>query len=380
MTPQANHSSINVLQFICPTGFYGAERWILALSNNSNDLPVEHFLAVTLEKESQELEIVKQFAENGGQVFEAPMAHRFDFSVVDQLVDYIKTNSIDVIHSHGYKSDILGVIAAKKAKIPIVVTPHGFENTNDLKLRMFIWLGCQAMKFADKVVPLSTELMKDVESYGIRAPQAVYIQNGVDLTEVDAIAKAEQQYSKAKKRIGFIGQMISRKNIDDILIIFDEIATKRDNVELVLLGDGDERVRLETLSQKLACNADIQFLGYRDDRLEYLKSFDLFVMTSTLEGIPRCLMEACAMGTPVAAYDIPGIDQLISDGKTGLLAKLGDRDGLKAKWLQILDDKSLANSLGENAKHFVNQHFSARRMAEEYFSLFKEITETRKRS
>lgn len=360
----------HILQFICSTGFYGAERWILALCKNTPESDARYSLAVTLEDNSQELELVKQFERDCGPVFEAPMSNRFDLSVVTKLAEYINHHNIDVIHTHGYKSDILGVMAAKKAGIPVVVTPHGFENAADFKLRTFIWLGCQSMRFADKVVPLSPQLIEDVRQYGVNEPKLVYIQNGVDLSEVDAVRIAPPKLQKDKKRIGFIGQMISRKNIFDILNIFDQLAQCRDDIELVMLGDGDERPALEEHANNLSSKADIHFMGYRDDRLDYLRSFDLFVMTSTLEGIPRCLMEACAMAIPVAAYDIAGIDQLITHEKTGLLAELGDQSNLKKHWQSLLDDQDLATRLGQNALEYVNEHYSAKRMASEYVTLF----------
>jgi glycosyltransferase involved in cell wall biosynthesis len=368
---------MHILQFICSTGFYGAERWILALCNNTQDPNVTYSLAVTDEVASKNLEIAKHFKRDCGDVFELPMAHKFDYKAVSTLANYITANNIDAVHTHGYKSDVLGVLAARKAGVPVIVTPHGFENAKDIKLRLFIWLGCQAMKFADHVVPLSPQLVKDCKQYAIKEPQLVYIQNGVDLSEVEKFKNKPLALTKAKKRIGFIGQMISRKNIIDLLDVFNELHNKMDNVELVLLGDGDSRVSLEQHTQTLESKDDIHFLGYRDDRLDYLKSFDLFVMTSTLEGIPRCLMEACAMETPVAAYDIAGIDQLITHESTGLLAPLGDKAALLLAWEKILQDDDYARQLGKNACDYVNEHYSAKRMADEYTTLFNELLDNK---
>lgn len=366
-------TSPHILQFICSTGFYGAERWILALCKNTPKELAKYSLAVTKEDGAQDLELVKQFALDCGETYEAPMSNRFDLSVVDKLAQYVKTHAVDIIHTHGYKSDILGILVAKKAGIPVVVTPHGFENADDFKLRLFIRLGCQSMRFANKVVPLSPQLMQDVMRYGVTPPKLQYIQNGVDLSEVEAVREAPAKLAKTKKRIGFIGQMISRKNIVDILDIFDQLATTRDDIELVLLGDGDQRAHLEQYAKNLASTSDIHFLGYRDDRLDYLRSFDLFVMTSTLEGIPRCLMEACAMATPVAAYNIAGIDQLVEHEKTGLLATLGDKSSLMQHWQNLLDDENLAKQIGQNALTYVNEHYAAKRMASEYMALFNQL-------
>lgn len=254
-----------------------------------------------------------------------------------------------------------------------MVTPHGFENAADLKLRLFIWIGCQSMRFADKVVPLSKQLMRDVEKYNVSKDRLAYIQNGVDLSEVEAVRLTKSGVKPQKKTIGFVGQMISRKNITAILDCFNDLYQKRQDIELVLLGDGEERPSLEEYSKTLASKDSIQFLGFRNDRLQLLRDFDLFVMTSTLEGIPRCLMEACAMEIPVSAYDIAGIDQLITHQESGLLAPLYDKEQLQKDWETLLNDSEYAATLAHNAKAFVEANFSAKRMADEYMVLFEEL-------
>ena len=370
-------NTINILQFICPTGFYGAERWILALAKHLDPNKVRCDLVVTSESGNKDLVLTQEYEKLGLNAFEIPMANKFDFAAVSQLVQLIRDNQIDVIHTHGYKSDIIGVLAARKAGIPCVITPHGFENTKDIKLRTFIWLGCKAMHFAAKVVPLSQQLLEDCKRVGVKSDKTLYIQNGVDLSEVEETT-APDRNNKDEKRIGFVGQMISRKNIFDLLDVFDALHAKYPNTRLVLLGDGNQREELEKYAQQLPSINNIEFLGFRDDRLELLKSFDLFAMTSTLEGIPRCLMEATAAGIPVAAYDIAGIDQLITHNETGLLAPLGDKQQLLAHWETMLFDPDTAKRLSSAAKDFVYSQYSAQRMANEYTELFEQLTNNEK--
>lgn len=372
-----NNKKIKVLQFICPTGFYGAERWILALAKNSNPNQIQNDLAVTLETNSRDLKLVSEYKKLGLKTHQVPMKHKFDLSIVNQLVDIIKSEGYSIIHTHGYKSDIIGVLVARKAGIKCVVTPHGFENAKDFKLRAFIWLGCQAMKYADVVVPLSKALCQDALRIGVADSKVKYIQNGVDLSEVEAQRNKPNRLKSTgdAKRIGFVGQMISRKNIFDILDIFEQLADKYPNITLSLLGDGDQRVELEAYAKQLTHNDRIEFLGFRDDRLELLQSFDLFVMTSTLEGIPRCLMEATAMGIPVAAYNIAGIDQLIEHKKSGLLAELGNKSQLSGYWEQLLFDSELASQYANAATEYVYDHYSGQRMAQEYMELFTQLDE-----
>lgn len=362
---------LRILQFICPTGFYGAERWVLALAKHLDPKQVECELAITLEPGYANMEISKEFRLLGLPEAELAMKHKFDFSVVNKLAALIKERNIDIVHTHGYKSDILGLWAARKAGVRCVVTPHGFENAKDIKLRTFIWLGCQAMKRADAIAPLSPQLMEDMKRLGVAEQKVTYIQNGVDLSEVEATPAPTNKSNT--KRIGFIGQLISRKNLFDMLDVFEMLYQKHPDCELLLVGDGEQADELKAHAQQLSSNTQIQFLGFRDDRLALLKSFDLFAMTSTLEGIPRCLMEATAAGVPVAAYDIAGVDQLIHHQKTGLLAPLGDKAQLFAHWQSLLFDEVKATKIKQNAKDYVYQAYSAQRMAAEYTTLFNKL-------
>jgi len=374
-----NKKTPRVLHFICSTGFYGAEKWILALANNTDKNLIHSELVVTSEPENHDLQLTKAFRELGLQAHELPMSGRFDFRVVNALVRLIRERNIDVLHSHGYKSDIIGILAAKIAKIKSITTPHGFEKTDDWKLHQFIKLGCRTFRYFDKVVPLSVELCNDVRRYGVAENKIVYIRNGVDLKPIKFRLPSQLRdlthKNKGARTIGFIGQLIGRKNVIDLLDVFNAVADNMPNVNLVLLGDGDARKDCENHAASLPISDRTHFAGFQNQPLEHLSTFDLFVMTSTLEGIPRCLMESMAMGVPVAAYDIAGVDQLIQHGKTGLLAPLGDKQSLAKCWNDLLWNNNLADEISENAAQHIHDNFSARRMAIEYQDLYVEILE-----
>ena len=366
---------LNILQFITPAGFYGAERWVLALANNIDLHSVTCDLAVTRESERQDLTVAEVYPEAAGEVHYLDMAGRFDFRVVRQLVDVIRRRQIDVIHTHGYKSDIIGLLAAKKAGIRCVSTPHGFSGKVSFKLGAFIKLGTFMLRYFDAVVPLSEELMDDMKRFGVPETKTHFIRNGVDLTEIDAAMQKLRTANPSKtcKYIGYIGQMIPRKGLPDLLSAFERLYATDQSVRLQMLGDGRQRAELEAQAASMKSADAIEFLGFRSDRLALLSQFDLFVMTSSLEGIPRCLMEAMAVGVPVVAYDIPGVDQLVEHGKTGLLAPLGDVDALVDCCNQVLTNPELAHHLVANARAMVGERFSAARMAREYETLFAQL-------
>ena len=369
-----NTKPIRVLHFICSTGFYGAEKWILALANNCDQREIDSELVVTKEWDTHDLRLTEEFRDMGLIAHELPMKGRFDVRVINALAGLIREREVDIIHTHGYKSDILGLAAAKLAKITCIATPHGFEKMDDWKLSQFIKLGCWSMKYFDSVAPLSVELCSDMRRFNVPEEKIEYIQNGVDLKSIDfRLPSTLPSRQSTTRTIGFIGQLIGRKNVPDLLDVFEQVAAENADVNLVLLGDGDARAACEDYAKKLHSADRIEFLGFNNTPLEYLKTFDLFVMTSTLEGIPRCLMESMAMGVPVAAYDIPGIDQLIEHNETGMLATLGDKEALKTCWDQLLWDNALADRISQAAADKVNEKFSAARMAVEYSALYRKL-------
>jgi len=365
---------LRVLQFITPAGFYGAERWVLALANNLNNSDVVCDLAVTDEGAGQDLSVADYYPDGIGKVHRITLRNRFDVSAVRKLCSIIRENNIDVIHTHGYKSDILGLIAARRCNIKAVSTPHGFSGSVGFKLSMFIKAGTLSYRYFDRVVPLSPELLEDVRGFRVPESKIEYIANGVDLSELDRYCKTSSDENN-EFQIGYVGQMIPRKGLKDLIDVFHRLWECHTNVRLTMVGDGSQRQELETYAQSLPCSDQIRFLGFQPDRIPIMHEFDLFLMTSRLEGIPRCMMEAMAIGIPVAAYDIPGVDELVTHGKTGSLAPLGDVDMLSSECETLLLDAAQRQHLADNARNMIEETYSAARMADEYMALFRSLVD-----
>ena len=367
---------INVLHFTCPTGFYGAERWILALAKNLDPEKIKCQLAITRESEGQNIELFHKFQTLGLSAYQIKMPSRFDPTGILKLIRFIKKKKIDIIHTHGYKSDILGLIAARVAGIKAMATPHGFENVRDIKLQFFIWLEHFALRHFDCVAPLSEELQSDMNRNKIDPTKIRLIINGVDLEEIEVEQKRHITPiypDPHEKRIGYVGQIAYRKNMGDLIETFDLLYKRNKNIRLILIGDGQERSEMERMAKSLASSSQIDFLGFRDDRLKLMKEMDLFSMTSSLEGIPRGMMEAMAMEIPVAAYNIPGVDKLIIHERTGLMAEYGHVEDLKKCWERLLFDGEFSSQIALNGRKHVVENFSAKRMAEEYLNLYQEM-------
>ncbi|AFP31141.1 glycosyltransferase [Marinobacter sp. BSs20148] len=365
--------SIRVLQFICPTGYYGAERWINALVSANADPTIEYHIAITDEAGSSD-EVLKRSALPDACLHRLKMASKFDFLSIFRLAKLLRDLRIDVIHTHGYKSDILGISAAKLAGVRSVCTPHGFENAEDRRLKAYMWLGGKAFHGFDWVCPLSEDIEKTVvEQYGVNTHRVQLINNGVDLSEVEAAIAAPKARETSEFRIGYIGQLISRKNLAATVSAFDVFYQQNQNARLILIGDGDRKANLMGQVAELGLASAVEFLGFRDDRLAFLPTFDAFVLTSSLEGVPRCLMEAMAANVCVTAFDIPGVDVLIKPDQTGLLIPYGDTSALAQAWANLAQSPEIKTRLASAGRTRIYDSFSASAMAEIYGTLFKNL-------
>jgi glycosyltransferase involved in cell wall biosynthesis len=196
------------------------------------------------------------------------------------------------------------------------------------------------------------------------------IGNALDLAEIQEAAVPARR-PDGDFVLGYIGQLLRRKNLECLLTAFARLARSRGNLRLTIVGEGPLAGDLRRLAVSLGLDGRVTFTGYRADRLAMLKTFDVLVLPSWREGIPRCLMEAMAARVPVVASDIPGSRELIHDGRTGLLFRPEDPDQLAQVIATVLDRQELRQALIEQAHAYVARHCSASRMAEAYAHLYE---------
>jgi glycosyltransferase involved in cell wall biosynthesis len=128
--------------------------------------------------------------------------------------------------------------------------------------------------------------------------------------------------------IGTVGRLTAIKGQDVLLRAFAELAHMRDDVFLVLLGEGEMRGELEETARRLGVYKVVKFLGWRPDVAAVMASFDIFCLPSLNEGMGKVVVEAMAMGLPVVASNVGGIKDLVRDGQSGLLVPPGDASAL----------------------------------------------------
>jgi len=366
---------VSVLHMGSPKGLFGAERWILALIRHLPAARVESIVGVVKDEPGPGPELCAQAARLGFEtrVFEAP--GRLSLAAIGQMRRFVRERGIDIVHTHGYKSDVIGFLATRGTNCRIVSTPHGWSTSAGLKLQVYEALDRIVFRFLDLVVPLSEDLYAGLRTLPGLKGKVRLIANGVDLSEVDSVGETAAELQACRTRgeavVGYIGQLIARKSVDTLLRAFAGLRIERKR--LYIVGDGPERPALERLAGELGVSEHVCFTGFRDDRIALLKGFDALVLPSKLEGIPRCVLEAMAAGVPVLATDIPGNRDVVLDRISGLLFQVGDHDGLAGLLGTMLSDAGLRASIVEAGQRLVRASYSAQAMAEAYERLYAEL-------
>ena len=367
---------LKVMQLGSPMGLYGAERWILALVRHLDPEKIFSIVAAVKDDPGLEVPLCREAARLGFQtkVFDSP--GKINFSAVTALGRYLKKEKVDILHTHGYKQDIIGLIAARIAGCRIISTPHGWSRDAGFNLQCYEGLNRAIFPFFDAVVPLSIELHDALKRMPTMGSRLIYIRNGVDTDEIDNCQCVVKEILDWRQTgsfvIGYIGQLIHRKGLYTLLAAAAKLDRKL-NFRIAIVGDGPQKKELEEMSQRLGISHRVRFFGFREDRIAFLKGFDCFVLPSSLEGIPRCLMEAMAAGVPVISSNIPGAKQLIGDDDNGRLFPVGNIFCLKRLLEQSIKTPEKARSNITSAADLIHTQFSSKKMAAQYTKLFASL-------
>ena len=370
-----NPQKIRVLQLGSPSGLYGAERWILALIKHLDPTRIESLVAAIKDEPSTQVPLCQEAQKLHFPSHVLKSYGRINFTAASKLKHFIKKHEIDLLHTHGYKTDLIGLMATAGTPCKIVTTPHGWTK-QDIKVRVYEFLDRCIFPLFDAVAPLSEELYDSLRYMQVFKKKNFYfIRNGVDIGEIDSTKNIALEILKKKEQgkiiIGYIGRLTALKGVDFLLHVMASLGDPK--WELYLIGEGDQKKELIALAKNLKINDRVNFLGFRQDRISWLKGFDIFVLPSKSEGIPRCIMEAMSANIPVVASDIPGCRYLVKNMHTGLLFDVGSICSLTNALNKVIENKDLRKKMCDNAFNFVKKNYSAELMGHQYAQLYSEL-------
>ncbi len=301
---------------------------------------------------------------------------RSDVAAFVELYRVFRRLRPDIVHTHNPKPGVYGRIAAKLARVPLVVnTQHGLyaQPTDHWRKKAVVYaLERIAAAFSDVELVQNEEDIATLRKLRVPAKKLKLLGNGVDLERFnpDRFDETDRAWARAELGassdedvvIGCVARLVEEKGIPELIEAYASLVAEFPLARLALIGPREDEHSLSmraALAEAEALGAMV--LGTRDDVDRLYCGIDLFVLASHREGFPRSAMEAAAMGLPIVATDVRGCRQVVLEGTTGRLVPARNAGLLTAALRQSVVDSVWRQSASASATQHARQHFDINR-------------------
>ena len=369
---------LNVLQFIPTLDRSGAEKQMVLLSKG---LPHDRFRveAAALTRLGP---LAAELEGAGVPVTLIGKRHKADPFALARMVRFLRAKKFDVVQTWIFAANVYGRIAARRARVPVVVTA---EMAVDLwKGRAQREIDRRLAPWTDKVVGNSRAVVDFYRKVGVPEGRLACIPSGIAAEAPPAAdraaVRAEFGWPADAPLAIFAGRLAPQKGVDDLLTALDLLQHVRPDLRTLIVGDGPLRGRLEETARafRLLDGAGFaRFAGHRNDVPRLLAAADLLVLPSLYEGLPNVVLEAMQLGKPVVATAAPGTTEAVADGETGLLVPVRTPTDLAEAIRTVVGDPDLAHRLGEAGRARVEAEFRAEVMVQRFADLYEQLARSK---
>lgn len=280
----------------------------------------------------------------------------YELALASKMVDVVKKEKLDLLHVHYAIPHASAAYMAKQILrsqgivIPVVTTLHGTDITLVGKDPSYEPVVTFSINQSDGVTAVSEDLKRETYEHFKIENEIDVIPNFIDL---DKFKKQKKDHFKkaicpnGESLVVHTSNFRKVKRIGDVVNIFANIH-KEIPAKLLMIGDGPERAKAETMSRELNIEGDVRFLGKLESVEEVLSVADLFLMPSEKESFGLAALEAMACEVPLISSNAGGLPELNQQGVTGFLSEVGDVADMSRKALFVLDKNNLP-AFKENA-------------------------------
>lgn len=305
-----------------------------------------------------------------------------DLVSLARLVRLIARERPEIVHTHTAKAGLVGRIAARLCRVPIVVhTFHGHVFRGyfgPAKTWLFLTLERLLARLTDRILTVNEEQRQELIGFRIAPSKRIHTMLlGLDLTPLAAgdgnptVMRHKWGLPLDSPLVGIVARLVPVKGHELFLDAAALLSRRRPEVRFVLVGDGDRRGELEDYAA--ACGVSAVFAGWETDLKSVYAALDVVCLTSFNEGSPVALIEALTSGKPVVSTPAGGVVDLIRDGENGLL--VSDRDpGMFSQAVErLLESHQFAETLARNGRASVYPHYDISRLTTDMAALYSEL-------
>ena len=323
-----------------------------------------------------------------------------DFWAIFELRKLYQKIKPDIIHLNSTKAGIIGSLAnhtITKISYKVIYTAHGWVFNEPMsKIKKWLYWGLEKItsRPKDKIICVSAFDYQTAIKYKIAGTKKlITIHNGIDISNMNFLSK-EKALDKLIKNyeltdysptpthppsgsgrkiiIGTIANFYKTKGLEYLIgatkIL---ISNSQYPIFLIIIGDGELRPQLEELIKKYDLENNIILAGRQENASQYLKAFDIYVSSSVKEGLPYSILEAMAAELPIITTAVGGLPEMIKDNDNGLLIEPKNYKILAEKIKYLIENKPLAQRLGQQARQDVKENFSKEKMIRETFKQYQ---------
>lgn len=368
---------IRVLHLITSLDRGGAENYLYALLTHADRTRFQMDVAVI----RGEGELVPAFREAGVTVHLLHAHLRTDPRALGRLVSLLREGGYDVLHSHLFRADLYGCLAAARlgpVRPRLVSTRH---NDDRFFLNPFVgvlhyWVSARL----DMIIAISDHVARFTIARGVRDPRRVRrVYHGLRPQDADAIARDRQRVrgelgvGPGDFLVGNVGRLAPQKGQRHLVRAMPPLLERVPRAHALIAGGGELEAELRALAEELGVGSRVHVLGPRTDVPAIMQAIDAFAMPSIWEGFGIVLLEAMAAAKPIVASRVATIPEVVSDSETGYLVPPGDPVALAEGLAALATDPAAAALMGAAGRDRLQRRFSLDKMVGDTGALYEEL-------
>lgn len=344
---------MRILHLLAPAPIGGAERVVLDLTRLLAQGGVSTHIGAVVDAHDSHHPFLAQ-VDPGVRLYPIPLPPRAYMEEWRQVRRLIHEVAPTVVHTHGYRADVVGGAAARRSGVPVVSTVHGFTGGGG-RNRIYEWLQRRALRRVDGVIAVSRPLADQLAKQGIRSDRIHEVPNARPLPPhlpAPSDARHAAGVPEGSFHLGWVGRMSREKAPDVMLGAVRKLFLLEDGMDagggdvspspsrpffVTFIGDGPERSAVEERAQAWGLGGRVQCLGSVPDATALMTGLDTLVLSSRTEGTPIVALEAMGMGIPLVATRVGGVPNLTGEDGA-VLVPTEDPDALAQALRGLRDD------------------------------------------
>jgi glycosyltransferase involved in cell wall biosynthesis len=363
---------VKVLQLISSGGYYGAENMLLNLCASQEKSGCENSLLLFYNVHVPNVEFYERARRRGLSVRMVHCKGRADWRAVRQIEEYIQEDEVDLVHTHGYKADLYGYLAAWRCHKPVVATCHNWVG-GTAALGIYNHLDRMALKKFNALAAVSDAVAQRLLAFGVPAEKIKTVANGIDVTAFERAHPLPLLKAEGSTVVGVVARLDLQKGFEYLLRAARELCKTFPDLKIVIAGEGPDRNAIEEIIEQYGLQSSVVLAGQQSNMPAVYAAMDIFVLPSLNEGLPMTVLEAMAASKPVIATRVGAIPSVIKDSENGLLVAPKDPEGLQNAIASLLNDPERRRRLGDQAHAWVSQNYTSEAMALKYREMYEEV-------